>query len=260
VPYPSQLVPLAAVLVEIGDKWQHYAVRQRLAEWYWCGVFGELYGSTTETRFARDVVDVTVWLNGGPTPRTMNDAFFRAERLRTLRSRLSPAYKGFSALLMKTGARDFRSGQSFDDTVFVSEQVDIHHVFPKAWCEKNNRSAAEYDTIVNKTPLSNQTNRSIGGHAPSLYLGRLRDQGSIDDAALDAHLRTHAIDPVLLRTDAFDAFLAARRDALLDLVAGVIGPTRVDRGQREKSSDELPVEQFDDEGVVLVEVEAAAAE
>ena len=44
---------------------------------------------------------------------------FRADRLKTMRMRLSAAYKGVNALLMKEGARDFRSGQQFDHTVFL---------------------------------------------------------------------------------------------------------------------------------------------
>jgi hypothetical protein len=43
---------------------------------------------------------------------------FRADRLKTMRMRLSAAYKGVNALLMKEGAQDFRSGQKFDHTVF----------------------------------------------------------------------------------------------------------------------------------------------
>ncbi|MER2266803.1 GmrSD restriction endonuclease domain-containing protein [Methylobacterium oxalidis] len=257
VPYVSQLVPLAAILVEIGDKWNNHTTRQKLTQWYWCGVFGELYGSTVETRFARDLIDVPVWIDGGPIPRTMNDSFFRAERLRTLRSRLSAAYKGFNALLMKTGSKDFKSGQSFDDSVFSADQLDIHHIFPKAWCVKHGKLAAEFDSIINKTPISLNTNRSIGGAAPSQYLARLRDQGSTTDAALDEHLKTHAINPVLIRADDFDAFFAARRSALLDLVAAVIGSERVDRGPQVPSP--LPAEEdagFDDDAVV----EAATAE
>jgi hypothetical protein len=60
LPYQSQLVPLAAILAEIGDKWEYAANKEKLARWYWCGIFGELYGSTTETRFAKDIVDVAI--------------------------------------------------------------------------------------------------------------------------------------------------------------------------------------------------------
>ena len=45
LPYQSQIVPLAAILADIGDAWEHEANRAKLVQWYWNGVFGELYGS-----------------------------------------------------------------------------------------------------------------------------------------------------------------------------------------------------------------------
>ena len=137
LPYQSQIVPLAAILADIGDAWEHEANRAKLVRWYWNGVFGELYGSAVETRIARDFMEVPVWLKGGPEPSTVSETMFRADRLKTMRMRLSAAYKGVNALLMKEGAQDFRSGQKFDHTVFFGENVDIHHIFPQDWCKKH---------------------------------------------------------------------------------------------------------------------------
>ncbi len=109
LPYQSQLVPLAAILADIGDAWEHEANRAKLVQWYWNGVFGELYGSAVETRVARDFMEVPVWLKGGAAPSTVSETMFRADRLKTMRMRLSAAYKGVNALLMKEGAQDFRS-------------------------------------------------------------------------------------------------------------------------------------------------------
>ena len=58
-------------------------------------------------------MEVPAWLQGGPEPRTVSETIFRADRLKTMRMRLSAAYKGMNALLMKEGAQDFRSGQRF---------------------------------------------------------------------------------------------------------------------------------------------------
>ena len=114
LPYQSQIVPLAAILADIGDAWEHEANRAKLVQWYWNGVFGELYGSAVETRIARDFMEVPGWLRGGAEPSTVSETSFRADRLKTMRMRLSAAYKGVNALLMKEGARDFRSGQKFE--------------------------------------------------------------------------------------------------------------------------------------------------
>lgn len=227
LPYQSQIVPLAAIIADIGEAWEHEANRAKLVRWYWNGVFGELYGSAVETRIARDFMEVPRWLQGGPEPSTVSEVIFRADRLRTMRMRLSAAYKGVNALLMKEGAQDFRSGQKFDHTVFFGENVDIHHIFPQDWCKKQGIKPAVYDSIINKTPLSYRTNRIIGGVAPSEYLAKLekgdRQTPGIERARLDAYLRSHLIDPDILRRDDFDAFMADRQMRLLGLIEQATG-------------------------------------
>ena len=248
VPYRTQIVPLAAIIAELGERWEHEAVRAKLARWYWCGVFGELYGSAIESRFAKDISEVIAWIDGGPEPTTIRDANFRDERLNTMTSRLSAAYKGVHALLMKEGARDFRSGQRFDHTSYFDEGVDIHHIFPRAWCEKNGIARTAYDTVINKTPISYKTNRTIGGDAPSAYLAHLPKQGAASPDDIDAHLRTHLIDPEHLRTDAFGAFISARREALLTLIETAMGGKGVFRNVTPDEPEGDIVEQEDDQG------------
>jgi hypothetical protein len=144
-----------------------------------------------------------------------------------MRSRGSAAYKGVHALLMQEGAQDFRSGQTFDQTVFFDEDVDIHHIFPQDWCGKQGIEPKVYDSIINKTPLSYRTNRRIGGVAPSVYLQRLeagqKDDPPIAPAMMDSYLQTHCLDPKLLRADAFDKFMNDREQRLLALIAKATG-------------------------------------
>ena len=227
LPYQSQVVPLAAILADIGDAWEHEANRAMLVRWYWNGVFGELYGSAVETRIARDFMEVPVWLKGGPEPSTVSETMFRADRLKTMRMRLSAAYKGVNALLMKEGATDFRSGQTFDHTVFFGENVDIHHIFPQDWCKGQGIKPAVYDSIINKTPLSYRTNRMIGGAAPSGYLAKLQTGNATTPAIkaerLDAYLESHLIDPALLRADNVEGFMADRQRRLLALIEQATG-------------------------------------
>ena len=231
LPYKTQLVPLAAILAELGSMWENDAVRQRLSQWFWCGVFGELYGSAVETRFALDIRDFSRWLNGGAAPQTIERADFREERLRTLRSRLSAAYKGVHALLMREGAQDFRSGQPFDQAVFFDENVDIHHIFPEAWCKQQGLKPEVYNSIINKTPLSARTNRIIGGVGPSTYLDRLEKGNAqnppITASRLNSILSTHVIGDDFLRRDNFAAFFDARRQRLLVMIEDAMGKSAV---------------------------------
>jgi hypothetical protein len=259
LPYQTQVVPLAAILAIIGNKWENAATQAKLRRWFWCGIFGELYGSAIESRFAKDAWEVPIWLDGGPEPTTVRDGTFRADRLHTVRTRLSAAYKGIHALLMEEGAKDFRSGQAFDQMAFFDDTVDIHHIFPQAWCEKQNIDAKIYDSIINKTPLGARTNRIIGGAAPADYLARI-EKGSVKEEPiapdlLDVHLRSHCIDPVLLRADGFAAFMSDRKKRLLALIAKVTGHTIAHADILPSEDEEVPDDIARDAGVVPLAAE-----
>lgn len=230
VPYRTQIVPLAVFRVILGSDADLHGVRQRLSQWFWCGVLGELYAGATETRFARDVEQVPSWAlavvegrPAGAVPATVADASFQESRLLSLRTRNAAAYKGIYALLMARGARDWRFDQSFDHAQYSALKVDIHHVFPRAWCEKNEIHPDQRESIVNKTPLGSLTNQSIGGASPASYLPRIEKAAGIDAAQLDAILTTHAIDAAPLRAADFDAFFVVRRAALLTLIEQAMG-------------------------------------
>src|SRR5690606_34260773 len=62
LPYSTQLVPLAAVLTRLEDRWLEPRIYDKLARWYWCGVLGELYGGAVETRMANDYEEVLDWI------------------------------------------------------------------------------------------------------------------------------------------------------------------------------------------------------
>lgn len=229
LPYQTQLVPLAAILASLGNRWQDHAVKTKVAQWYWCGVLGELYGGAIETRFARDLPEVLDWINGGPEPSTVSGASFNPARLLTLRTRGSAAYKGLYALLMGDKAHDWLTGTALTVNTYAAEKIDIHHVFPKAWCEAKDGDgnprvdARRMDSIINKTALSARTNRKIGGRAPSVYLKTIMQDGGPHGTALDRYLESHLIEPDHLRADDFEAFFAARARALLALIEQATG-------------------------------------
>ncbi|MEU9844906.1 DUF262 domain-containing protein, partial [Actinomadura sp. NPDC048032] len=249
LPYGTQVIPLAAILAVLGTDAQTAGALRKLARWYWCGVFGELYGGTTETRFSRDLPDVVEWIRGsGREPRTVTEAQFVSGRLLTLRTRGSAAYKGIYALLMKEGALDWRTGQPITVSDYFDEAVDIHHIFPKAWCEAANLDPKTYNSIINKTPLTARTNRVIGGRAPSEYLPRLANSADADATTIDRHLSSHLADPDLLRKDDFDTFFTHRQRALLDKIAMAMGkmidetpasPEAVDTLEGDDDTDDL---------------------
>ncbi|UMP02303.1 DUF262 domain-containing protein [Amycolatopsis sp. EV170708-02-1] len=224
LPYATQLVPLTAILVVLGDAAEGHGDRQKLQQWYWCGVFGEMYGGSTETRFANDLPDVVSWVvNDGPEPRTVREAQFQAERLLTLRTRNSAAYKGIYAMLMKRGGRDFRTGETIDVQAYLDDAIDVHHIFPQRWCSANGIADAIANSIVNKTAIDARTNHRIGSNAPSKYLARIQSGDKVSATDLDAIIRSHDIDTVALRGDDFPAFFNARFERLLKQIEEAMG-------------------------------------
>ncbi len=249
LPYRTQLVPLAASFVLLGDQAENDGVKARLARWFWCGVFGELYGGAIETRFAKDVTDMFAWVKkDGPQPTTITDALFASARLLTLRSRNSAAYKGVHALLMLDGGLDFRTGDAIDLQTYFDEAIDIHHIFPKKWCGANGISRRQYDSIVNKTAISAKTNRMIGGNAPSAYLGKLEKSAGIATSRMDEILSSHVIEPGLLRGDDFGAFFDARQRTLLQRIEKAMGkPARTDGASGDAAEEPLDLDGADDQ-------------
>ena len=257
LPYTSQIVPLSAICAILGREVDNLMVKKKLMQWYWCGVFGELYGGANETRYAADVVQVVDWIkNGIDNPKTVYDANFNPSRLYTLRTRNSAAYKGVYALLLKNGARDFIDGKRIDITTYYQEYIDIHHIFPKNYCQKMNIPRSEFDSIVNKTPLSYKTNRIIGGEAPSKYLENLEKKQGFAKNEINELLSSHLIDSDAVYQDDFNTFFEKRKNALLKSIEEMMGKT-IDRSTVLPEPESMDFEDEDAEESYLIETGVA---
>jgi len=224
LPYSTQLVPMAAILAKLGAQIDNIGNKNKLMRWFWCGVFGELYGSANETRYALDMLQVTDWIeNNAVEPKTIYDANFSPTRLNTLRTRNSAAYKGVYALLMDDNTKDWLSATKIDFTTYFSEAVDIHHIFPVAWCEKNNIPRNDYDCIINKTPLSGRTNKIVSGEAPSKYLERLKKHAGVSDDEFNNILLSHVVNPAFMYGDDFYGFFSDRKEQILKRIENAMG-------------------------------------
>jgi len=228
LPYSTQLVPMAAILARLGDKIDNIGNKQKLIRWFWCGVFGELYGSANETRYALDLVQVADWIeNNGVEPKTIYDANFSPSRINTLRTRNSAAYKGVYAILLDEGTRDWLSGTKIDISTYFADSIDIHHIFPVIWCEKKKLPRNDFDCIVNKTPLSGPTNKFVSGEAPSKYLERLKKRLNVSEEVFTAILKSHVLNPDLMYSDNFYEFFDDRKEQILNRIEQAMGKTIV---------------------------------
>lgn len=243
IPYDTQLVPLATLFAILRERANNDTVREKLIRWYWCGVFGELYGSAVESQFANDIPEVLRWIDGGEEPSAVSKCNFTPGRLYTLKSRLSAAYKGLYALLMRDGGLDFLSGVPINVSTYFDQKIDIHHIFPKNYCKKPDSGAHDYDSIINKTPISAETNRIIGGNAPSIYIRKLIQERGIKEERLDTILASHVIDAPALKANDYETFFKMRRDALLQRIENATGK-KIVRETEETIARELKEEVY----------------
>ena len=236
IPYTSELIPLAVLctILADGNKIKTTAVKNEIKQWYCCIVFGEQYGSALETKYANDVQDVMEWINDDSMlPRSVAGAYFNPTRLLTLQTRQSAAYKGIMALILQNHAKDFISGREMDFTVYKAENIDIHHIFPKDYCERCGYDKRKWNSVINKTPLTYSTNREIGGAAPSRYLAKIEAKGEVDSATLNQYVSTHWIDVDAIRSDSFEDHIISRAKTLLDMISAAMGKAIAGRDSEE---------------------------
>ncbi|AGF72303.1 GmrSD restriction endonuclease domain-containing protein [Corynebacterium halotolerans] len=228
VPYTAQLIPLAVILALLTDTPRALASSRgwdRLNQWFWCGVLGELYGSAAVIhRAARDVDQVTAWIRGevGEVPQSVADATFAESRFFSVRED-SGAHQGIYALLMGRGARDWRTAQPFDRWTFGDLNPGFHHIFPLEWCRERGVDPVLADSVLNRTPMGKRTEVVLEGYSPSRYLIRVQSKSLMEDSEFDTVLATHELDPELLREGDVDAFLADRRARLVRVVEHAMG-------------------------------------
>jgi hypothetical protein len=237
LPYSTQLIPLAAIFAFDNEKKEKRAFLlgqnlDLLAKWYWCGVFGELYGGANEARFALDIANIFEWISGGNQPDTVTRSNFQPTRLLSLQTRNSAAYKGVMATIMQDSPLDFMSGNKMDIASYLDEDTDIHHIFPQAYCESQKYPIRKWNSVINKTPIYASTNRSIGGRAPSEYIKTMKNKGLSDELVVSA-ISSHKIDYHLLSTDNFNGYFVDRAKKMLDRIEKATGKTIAGRDSEE---------------------------
>lgn len=235
IPYSTQFIPLSVVCTILGNEIYNASVKRKIKQWYWCGVFGELYGSANETRYALDVPQLIKWIynDSSELPKTIQDCNFSAMRLLSLQTKNSAAYKGIMAIIMQNNAKDWISGTEMSITNYIEERSDIHHIFPQEYCEKMGYDKRKWNSIINKTPIFFSTNRYIGGVAPSEYISKIIRNKGLTEAEVLCFVNTHFINTEMLINNNFEEFIINRAIKLLDAIESVIGKKITDRTSEE---------------------------
>jgi hypothetical protein len=233
LPYVSILPVFAAIQAEARElePSRRLDAQRKIRHWYWASVFTNRYSGSVESTAARDFIDVKAWLADDVVEPGLIAEFkarFRTLELRREAKRGTSVYNGVFNLLVLRGARDWITG-----TVPQYGDLDDHHIVPKKWGAEN--VGLDIDTILNRTPLTADTNRHvIGDRLPNAYLPELI--AASGDTAVRTTLESHFISPlateILLRSpftpDDYDAFLAERQRTIREAIEDLLIKERID--------------------------------
>ena len=243
LPYVSILPAFAASLATVhalpADR--QLAANRKLRHWYWASVFMNRYSGAVESTSARDFLDLKSWfLDDEAEPPLIGDfeARFGALDMRRETKRGTSVYNGIFNLLVLNGARDWIS-----DAAPQYGDLDDHHIVPKNWAIDCTLDTS-IDTILNRTPLTADTNRKvINGQLPNKYLPKLiaaSGEGTVRET-----LATHFISPaafeILLRTPFeagdFGDFVTERQHTILEAIEHLLVKERLDLAPRLRELD-----------------------
>lgn len=228
---------LAALRAYIEDRKLGERERSDLRRWYWSSVFMERYSSSVESKSRRDYVDFTrMWAGDPGRPAVFAEADARigaaGYSIRESASYASAVYSGVFCLLAIGGARDWAAAESIE-----LQKLEDHHIFPRSYLTKRgfdaNRDKTAINSVVNRTLISDTTNKLISDKAPADYLSDRRVFSRPVDILLPAHFvdgpsqgameaATSPLGPSDVRT-IFERFSAARETTIVAAIRRACG-------------------------------------
>ena len=220
LPYTAILPVFSSLQAEVG--WlpaeQRLDARRKLHLWYWSSVFTNRYSGSVESTAAQDYREIKTWyLDDNAEPGLISEFQRNVGNLGLKREtrRGTSVYNGIFNLLVINGARDWISGNAPQH-----DDLDDHHIVPKSLGSEYALDTS-IDTILNRTPLTSETNRDIiRDRLPNEYLPELITKNGKDKVAeiLESHfISARALDILLTNPftpSDFEKFIEERGNTL----------------------------------------------
>lgn len=122
----------------------------------------------------------------------------------------NPLFPLTYAVARKRNAHDWFTGVALaTDVVGMDNEIQVHHIFPKALLRAARVSRKDRDEIANLAFLAARPNRKISARPPEQYLSEIADK---HPDRLD--VQCIPMDRSLWELERFQDFLAARRELL----------------------------------------------
>ena len=247
----SQYLPYVSILPVFASLQHHISTllantrldaQRKLRHWYWSSVFVNRYSGSVESTSARDFLDVKAWMEDDAAEPLLIQEFkqrFKSLELRKETKRGTSVYNGIFNLLVLQGARDWMTGN-----IPQHGDLDDHHIVPASWGNKNLKNNL-VNTILNRTPLSMDTNRHvISDRLPNTYLPELISNNG--EAAVRGILESHFISPkaqsILLRnpftSNDYEDFITERQRTIQEAIENLLVKERLDLTPQLRELDE----------------------
>lgn len=197
MPYENMLIPLMIFLNELNGSFHMMSQSQKefITFWYHNAVFSLRYAGATNERI---IEDSTVLGNIAKGNKISSTSFFNKltklqilgkEDIYSFEKKGNAIYKGILNLI------NFHAGGLIDwnndSKLSLNSELEDHHIFPKAFLEKNllNISDKDFiDCVGNRTLVPKKLNIKISAQKPSEYLQAIKEKNPNFDTTLDNHL------------------------------------------------------------------------
>jgi len=211
---------------------QRLNAQRKIRHWYWASVFINRYSGSIESTSARDFIDLKAWMVDDDSSPSLLKEFqerFKSLDLRKETKKGTSVYNGIFNLLVLQGARDWITGN-----VPQHGDLDDHHIVPVSRAV-NTLKDINVHTILNRTPLTAETNRHvINDRLPNQYIPELIANSS--EAQVRAILETHFISPkamgLLLRNPFgpadYEEYISERQRTILEAIENLLIKERLD--------------------------------
>jgi len=226
LPYNPILIPAGAVLAKHQSATgpQVGAIRDKMKRWFWCTSFGQVYENAPNSQAVKDVAELTTWFAGGAEPESVRNFSFESDVLLETTVRQRALYRGCIALILRSQARDFHSGNRITASMVLEKKIDDHHVFPRGYLADSGEdvTATLRDCVLNRTLIDKETNIRIGKKAPAVYLAEIEAELGAErlDKVLESHLLPGGGDSSL-REGRFSDFLDERQQRFAERIKEV---------------------------------------
>ncbi len=224
LPYPSIVPCLSAIkyYVKTSELKNKVDIHSKIKKWYWSSIFLNRYSSAVESTSTKDYIDLKKWFEDDDLElEAVTDfaANYKSLDLHKETRSGSAIYKAIFNLIILNEARDW---ESFELPEY--EGLDDHHIVPKSW-GKQNELEQKINTILNRTPISGDTNRKIiRDSLPNVYIKNMFDNNDEERvySVLETHLISKKAVEILLRSnftvDDYNEFIEERKQTILETI------------------------------------------